>query len=52
MALLMIATLAGTILLTGMAVAGCILYYLLLGGFRWKRMLMATVASSPLAGQR
>lgn len=41
MALLMIATLSGIILLTGMAVTGCVLYYLLIGGFRLHRMILA-----------
>ncbi len=44
MALLMIATLSGLILLTGMAVAGCVLYYLLLGGIRWRRVILAPTA--------
>lgn len=44
MALLMIATLSGVILLTGMAVTGCILYYLLLGGFRLHRIILASTA--------
>jgi hypothetical protein len=42
--LLMIATLTGLILLTCMAVAGCILYYLLLGGFHLRRIMLGLTA--------
>lgn len=42
--LMMIATLSGLIVLTSMAVAGCILYYMVLGGFRLHRIVLSIVA--------
>ena len=44
-AFLLIATFAGVILLTGMAVAGSAVYYLLLGGLRWRRILLTSTAA-------
>lgn len=44
-ALSMISTLSGVIFLAGVAVAGCILYYLLFGGFRWQRFVLAIAAT-------
>ena len=44
MALLMIATFSGLILLTSMAVCGCILFYLVIGGIRLNRFIWAVAA--------
>ena len=43
-ALLMISTFSGMILLAGMAVTGCILYYLFLGGIHLRRTLWTSAA--------
>lgn len=44
MALLMIATLSGIILLTGLAVIGCVLFYLLTGGSRFNGIVLPSSA--------